>query len=99
MAKRYEDLSRRALIQLGTDFDKDNDAELLAYLSEKSDDYEGIRPVEKVIARVDELKDVACGSASIVKATLMKEADKMLDTTMNLLVESAECLLKDNSKL
>ena len=102
MGKRYEDLSRRALIKLGGDFDSENDAALLQYLTENGDKYEGVRPVEKVIARVDQVKDALCGSSSSIKQVINKEADKVLDTVIDALSTAAfeaetalECLKSD----
>lgn len=85
MAKRYEDLSRRALIRLGRDYDQISDAALLQYLSEHSDEYENIRPVEKVIDRVDQIRDTVFGSRSTIKQTFAKEADRILDSVIDAL--------------
>lgn len=90
MAQGYEDLSRRALIKLGKDYDQVSDAALLQYLTDHNGEYEGIRPVEKVIARVDQVKDTISGSSSIIKKTLADEADRVLDTVINTLSEVAE---------
>lgn len=73
MAKGYEDLSRRALIQLGKNYDQENDAALLQYLTEHSDEYENIRPVEKAIQRADQLKSTAVESADVMKKTFYNE--------------------------
>lgn len=73
MAKGYEDLSRRALIQLGKNYDQENDAALLQYLTEHSDEYENIRSVEKVIQRADQLKSTVTESADVVKKTFYNE--------------------------
>ena len=63
MAQVYEDLSRRALIKLDHDFDRDNDAALLRYLADAEEPYEGIRIVERATVKVDNtmenIKDVA----------------------------------------
>lgn len=90
MAQGYEDLSRRALIKLGKDYDQVSDAALLQYLTDHNGEYESIRPVEKVIARVDQVKDTISGSTSIVKKTLAQEADRVLDTVINTLADVAD---------
>ena len=90
MSQGYEDLSRRALIKLGKDYDQASDAALLQYLTNHNGEYEGIRPVEKAIARVDQVKDTISGSTSIVKKTLAREADRVLDTVINTLAEVAD---------
>lgn len=53
----YKDLSRRGLIKLNEDFDKENDDALLEYLNTTLNDYELIRPQEQRIADADEMKD------------------------------------------
>lgn len=90
MAKGYEDLSRRALIRLGKDYDQVSDAALLQYLTENSDKYEGIRPVEKVIDKVDQIKETICGSGSTIKKTFENEADKVLDSVIDTLVSTVD---------
>ena len=85
MARGYEDLSRRALINLGHDFDDANDAELMQFLAENDDKYEGIRPVEKIIARADQLKDSAADCAAEVRGSIRNAADKLLDNVSDTL--------------
>ena len=79
MAASYEDKSRRALIQLGKDFDAENGAQLLSYLQEHDENYEGIRPIEKVIQRTDEVKQVMQDAGVTVKSVVMRQIDKVLD--------------------
>ena len=90
MAKAYEDLSRRALIKLGRDFDLDNDAILLEYLSQNADKYEDAHVVEKLIQKVYDVKDTFSDSGSIIKKTIIKESDKLLDTVIDTLSEAVE---------
>lgn len=100
MAKTYEDISRRGLIKLGHDFDQVNDAALQRYLAENSEQYENIRPAEKVIVRADQIGDTMkeaagkirtamSGSGGIVKKIIIKEADKLLDTVIDTVVNTA----------
>lgn len=100
MAKTYEDISRRGLIKLGHDFDRDNEAALQRYLAENGDNYENIRTAEKVIVRADQigetvkeaaskLRTAASGSSGIVKKIVIKEADKFLDTVIDAVVNTA----------
>lgn len=93
MGKHYNDLSRRALIKLGNDFDQEHDAELLQYLTEHGDEYEGIRPVEKIIEKADQLKETASVSGGAIKKVLAKEADRMIDAVIDSLTDTAESLL------
>lgn len=83
MGKGYEDLSRRALIQLDKDFDQVSDGALIDYLTENSDKYESVRPVEKILARADQIADAAGDSMGIVKDTLVKESGKLLDNLID----------------
>lgn len=57
--KTYQDLSRRALIKLNSNFDSDNNNALLNYLNEKLEDdskyYEDIRISERVIECGDKI--------------------------------------------
>ena len=82
MARRYEDLSRRGLIQLNNDFDQANDAALLHYLTENDQNYEGIRPVEKAIEGADRLKGAFSGAGKVVKNVLIHQADKVVDKVL-----------------
>lgn len=82
MAKGYEDLSRRGLIQLNKDFDQENDAALLQYLTENDQKYENIRPVEKVIEGADKLKGTFSGAGEVVKNVLLHQADKVVDKVL-----------------
>lgn len=83
MSRSYEDLSRRALVQLGKDYDADNNANLLGYLQENDERYEGIRPVEKVIQRTDEVKQVMNDAGITVKNVVMRQIDKVLDCVVD----------------
>ena len=83
MPKNYQDLSRRGLIKLNTDFDAENGNKLHDYLSENESNYEGIRPVEKIIERCDEIKDTVTGSGNALKAGIMKGVDNVLDKVIN----------------
>lgn len=83
MGKGYEDLSRRGLIKLNKDFDQENDAKLLQYLTEHGDKYENIRPVESVIDRVDKVAAAFSNSKSSIKRVIVRETDKLLDRVIN----------------
>lgn len=82
MARNYTDLSRRALIKLNQDFDQENDASLLQYLTENDKKYEGIRPMESVIDRADQIKETLSGSKNSIKDMLSEQADKVLDSVI-----------------
>lgn len=86
MAKGYEDLSRRALIKLGKDFDQENDAALLNYLAEHDKEYENIRFAEKCIVKADVIAESLKGSKSIIKDVLVSQSDKIIDTVVNAVV-------------
>ena len=92
MGKSYEDLSRRALIKLGHDYDQESDAALLGFLTENGEEYENVRPIEKVIERVDNLKETAAESGSVIKQTLISESDKVLDKVIDILTNTADML-------
>lgn len=88
MGKHYEDLSRRGLIKLNNDFDDDNDAALLKYLTEKGDNYENIRFVESIINGADQVVDTV-SSSHIVKTILSKESNKVVDTVIDAVIDIA----------
>lgn len=90
MAASYEDKSRRALIQLGKDFDAENDAQLLSYLQEHDEEYEGIRPIEKVIQRTDEVKQVMQDAGVTVKNVVMRQIDRVLDCVIDAVKNTAK---------
>ena len=90
MAKGYEDLSRRALIKLGKDFDQENDAALMQYLAEHSNEYENIRFVEKCMVKADTIAQSLKGSKSIIKDVLISQSDKIIDTVVNAVVTVAD---------
>ncbi len=94
MSKNYEDLSRRALIQLDHDFDAENDEALLKYLAERENEYENIRFVEKVTVRVDKLTDTAKESFNKIKDACFDEADKFVDKAISCAVKTTAEVVK-----
>lgn len=81
--KGYEDLSRRALIKLGKDFDDANDAALMKYLSENEDMYENIRFAEKVICKADNIVESFRGMRPAVKNIIQKHGEKVIDAVID----------------
>lgn len=94
MSRSYEDLSRRALVQLGHDFDQSNDAALLQYLDENDSKYEDIRPIEKMTDKMDQLgKKLAISGETLKKAAyneMNKLMDGVIDTIQSFVTENAE---------
>ena len=87
MAKGYEDLSRRALIKLGKDYDQETDAALLQYLTDHCDEYEDVRMVEKAIEKADSLTQSVKNTGSTLKNVVAKEASKIIDSVMDTLTD------------
>lgn len=79
MARMYEDLSRRALIKLDHDYDDAEGEALKKYLEEHDEEYEGIRTIEAVTEKMDELGQKVSESGSAVKKLAMKELNKVVD--------------------
>lgn len=75
MSKDYRDLSRRGLIELNQDFDKDNENMLINYLHENEDEYENIRIIERVVDKCDKIKQ----SMSFAGIGLKKAMEKGID--------------------
>lgn len=90
MAKGYEDLSRRALIKLGKDYDQENEAALLNYLADHSDEYENIRFVEKCMVKADNVAQSLRGSKSVIKDVLISQSDKILDTVVSAVISVSD---------
>lgn len=83
--KHYKDLSRRALIKLGKDFDDENNDMLIDFLNDNSESYEDVRPIERVIEKADHVKESAIASKSCIKGVITREMDKLLDTIVDTL--------------
>lgn len=83
MPKNYKDLSRRGLIKLNSDFDEANNNQLHDFLSDNEANYEGVRPVEKIIETCDSIRDSISGSGSLIKQGILKSVDSVLDTALN----------------
>lgn len=86
--KEYKDLSRRALIKLGNDFDKEHDGELMQYLNDHPDDYEDIRPIETIVQRTDQLVETVSASCIGTKITVNKAANAMINKAADLAIEN-----------
>lgn len=85
MARNYEDLSRRGIIALNKDFDKDNNDILNNYLEANDEKYEGIRTIESVLAKVDKITNKAENSGELIKEAISNETNKFLDKVINTL--------------
>lgn len=92
MAKTYEDLSRRALIQLGHDYDDNNDGALLQYLTEHSDEYEKIRPVEAIINRMDQAVSTISKSGYKIKKTIGIEGGNIVEKAIDTVSDVADII-------
>lgn len=87
MAKSYEDLSRRALIDLNKRYDGDNQAALMCYLEETDPEvhYEGIRPIESMVDKIDQISATVAENGSALKEAAIKAAEGTLDKVINTL--------------
>lgn len=83
MTKHYKDLSRRALIKLGSDYDKENDEALINYLKDHNDEYESVRDVEKIIEKSDMICQTLKCNSSVLKDIAAKESGKILDSVID----------------
>lgn len=90
MAKGYECLSRRALIQLNKDYDAENDEALLKYLQAHLDNYEEIRAVEKISDSVDNAASTLKKSSAVIKTALAKEGDKLIESALDIVNTTAK---------
>lgn len=95
MSKNYTDLSRRGLIELGRDFDQDNDGALLQYLAEHGDKYENIRPVEKVVERADQfIETVSTSTKGIREAMHNNSAKETTIAVLDCIIDNADVIKK-----
>ena len=90
MAKGYECLSRRALIQLNKDYDAENDEALLKYLQAHLEQYEEIRAVEKISNSVDNAASTLKKSSAVIKTALAKEGDKLIESALDVVNTTAK---------
>lgn len=93
MSKGYEDLSRRALIKLGHDYDQAHNGELMLYLAEHSHEYEGIRPIESFVQRTDQLVDTIHNSVFKLKPIVDTAAHKAVDKVADIAIENADKII------
>ena len=83
--RNYEDLSRRAMIKLGHDYDKDNTNQLKTYFDEKDAQapYEDIRPIEKMTEQVDHLTETIKENGGALKRAAVKSVNNMLERVID----------------
>lgn len=85
----YESLSRRGMIQLAHDYDKDNDDGLKNYLQaaeETGSHYEEVRPVEQIIDKADKVAEKLSDAGSNIAYNLL---DRMSDKLTEFVDEMA----------
>lgn len=80
----YEGLSRRGLINLNHDFDKDNNNMLKEYLGDNEAGYEEIHPYEEVIDRMGDVSDALQDRMDTVSKSMVFRLNNVFDS----LVES-----------
>lgn len=83
----YNELSRRGLIKLNNDFDTANNNALKEFLNNSEDVYEGIRPHEHMIEKLDETAERVKIQGGIVSTAVIKRMDKIFDHVMDKLSE------------
>ena len=85
MARTYEDLSRRALIKLNHDFDEENNGKLQKYLEKRDEEnpYEGIRTIETITVKVDDIVDTVRTNKSALKQAAINATETALNKTID----------------
>lgn len=78
----YNDLSRRGLIKLNNDFDRENNNSLKQFLNDNRSEYEGIRPHEKMFDKLDDVHDEIAIRGGVVASAVIKRMDKVFDRMM-----------------
>lgn len=97
MAK-YEDLSRRALIQLGKDYDELNDNKLQKFLDHNEDLYECIRPAERLIAGYDKAVETIFGSHVCVKDSICENSGAVIERVGDAVATAACTVISAGAK-
>ena len=83
----YNELSRRGLIKLNNEFDIAHNNELKEFLNNSIDGYEGIRPHEQMIEKLDETTEKVKIQGGVVSSAVIKRIDKVFDRMMDKLQE------------
>lgn len=86
----YKDLSRRGLIRLNRDYDDKSDNALFDFYQEHSDEYEGVRPFEQIVERVDELSDKLKDKKDTVSESMMSRIDSVFDGVVKALFDEED---------
>lgn len=82
----YNEISRRGLIKLNTDFDHANDNQLKDYFDACETDgkhYERIRPHEQIIERLDEVTGALEGRVDAVSKSMLERTNRVFDTLID----------------
>ena len=96
--KTYEDLSRRALIQLGHEYDELNGNRLQKFLNHNEDLYECIRPVERIIDGCDQAIETVFGSRVSVCESLCKTGGTVIGAVGEALATAASSVISAGAK-
>ena len=83
----YKELSRRGLIRMCKDFDKETDNFLHCYLDEYGDRYEKIRFVEKVTNKCDDFGEAVHSAFNDFTDEVMGKADVTVDGILGAVVK------------
>ncbi|WP_301067066.1 hypothetical protein [uncultured Duncaniella sp.] len=87
---KYEDLSRRGLIKLGHDYDRDNDDALAKYLGEAEaagSAYEEIRPAEAILDKADTMAQKLSDAGTSAAYSLLDRMTEKLTTFVDQLAD------------
>lgn len=93
MSMTYEKLSRRALIELGHDYDSASGGELQDYLTAHEDEYEKIRPIETVVQCTDRFVETISRSAISVKGNVNDAANGAIEKVTDMALNNADKLV------
>lgn len=96
--KTYEDLSRRALIQLGHEYDELNDNRLQKFLTHNEELYEGIRPVERIIDGCDQVVETMFGSRIGICESICKTGGTVIGAVGEALASAAGTVITAGAK-
>lgn len=98
MARTYEDLSRRALIRLGHDYDNLNDDKLKKFLEHNDELYEDIRPIECIVDGCDQAVETIFGSNICIKDSVCSAGGTLISNIASSLADAASNVITAGAK-
>lgn len=91
MSKQYEELSRRGLIKLGHDYDRDNNDALANYLNQAESTgsaYEEVRPAEVILDKADAVAQKLSDAGTTAAYSLLDKMTEQLTSFVDSMADN-----------